>query len=71
MVKHCGLCGHAMTSEACGSATSVGGTPLCHHTTHSCYRQWTVYGVRPSWYPDPDPGSLSEDEERDRSERPR
>lgn len=69
----CGLCGHQMTLERCGSA-AVGAIPLCHHDTHSCYHRWTVYGIRPDRYPwnvDPDSGSLSEDEERARSEWPR
>lgn len=44
--KVCGLCGHEMTLDQCGHA-SVGGVPLCHHDTHSCYHRWTVYGDRP------------------------
>lgn len=75
-VKVCGLCGHEMTSERCGSATvgSANGIPLCHHDTHSCYRRWTVYGARPDrwpWNVDPDSGALGEDEEHERSERGR
>jgi hypothetical protein len=61
-----------MTMAMCGSA-AVGPIPLCHHDTHSCYRRWTVYGERPRRYPwtvDPDSGSLSEDEERERTDRP-
>jgi len=68
----CALCDHVMATETCGFA-SVGELVLCHHDTHSCYRRWTVYGVRPRRYPwnvDPDSGALSEDEEHERSQRP-
>lgn len=45
--KVCGLCGHEITLDRCGSA-SADGVPLCHHDTHSCYHRWTVYGARPT-----------------------
>lgn len=43
--KKSALCEHDMTFESCGSA-NVGPFDLCHHDTHSCYHQWTVYGAR-------------------------
>lgn len=46
----CGLCGH---KPACGSASVTSGdtqVDLCHEDDHSCYHQWTVYGVRPWSY---------------------
>lgn len=45
----CGLCGHEMTFERCGSAgATLDGRPvdLCHADDHDCYRAWTVYGAR-------------------------
>lgn len=45
-MKRCGLCGHVMTLESCGAASSADGVPLCHHDTHSCYHRWTAYTER-------------------------
>jgi len=46
-VRICGLCGHHMTIETCGSA-SADGYYLCHADDHSCYHRWTVYKERPT-----------------------
>lgn len=45
-MKVCGLCGHEMTLERCGSAAE-NDTPLCHADDHDCYHRWTVYKERP------------------------
>jgi hypothetical protein len=52
MTKFCGLCGHIMSPEVCGSAGiwwNEDFINLCHADTtdHDCYRDWTIYGERP------------------------
>ena len=45
-IPTCGLCGHKIVFERCGSA-EADGVPLCHADDHSCYQRWTLYGERP------------------------
>ncbi len=45
------LCGHAASEHSTGLIGGwADGYPLCHDGGHSCYMEWTVWGVRP-WRP--------------------